>query len=141
MFGEDFTPRVGQSDGHVAVVDLDLLDGSLGAELSDGAKIFRYVDNDAVVARLTGQGLPHVSHGTGQLHCSLVGRSDSPGHVAQRSREAGRERRNRQVGRSLWAVFEMTTHWYKSTLQSVHQNGWPPFGQGKERLDTVRKSY
>lgn len=109
MCGEDFTPRVRRCDGHVAVVDLDLLYRSLGAELSDVAKVFGYINNYAVVARLTREGLPHVSHGTAQFHCSLMGRTDCPSDVAQRGGEAGWEHRNHQAGRGLWTVSEVTT--------------------------------
>lgn len=107
--GERFPLRVRESDAHVAVVDLELLDGSLGAELSDGATIFSYVDDHTVVARLAGEGLPHVSHGTGQLHRGLLGRTESPSHVAQWAREAGWEQRNHQAGRGLWTVLELAT--------------------------------
>lgn len=108
-FGEGFALRVRHSDGHVAVVDLELLYGSLWAELSDGAKIFSYINNNTVIARLTREGLPHVSHGTAQLHCGLLGRTESPSHVAQWAGEAGWEQRNHQAGRGLWTVFELTT--------------------------------
>lgn len=109
MCGEAFTPPVRRCDGHVAVVDLDLLYRSLGAELSDAAKVFGYVNKYAVVARLTREGLPHVPRGTAQFHCRLVGRTECPGHVAQRGGEAGREHRNHQAGRGLRTVSEVTT--------------------------------
>lgn len=108
-FREGLALRVGHGDGHVAEVDLELLDGSLRAELSDGAQIFSYVDNNAVIAQLSGEGLPHVSHWGGQLHRGLLGRTESPSHVAQRAREAGWERRNRQAGRGLGTVLELAT--------------------------------